>query len=59
MNPSQSFAKIISSYQDQYGDPGPSSHRLDSPLRPDVVLDEEGGLITSFMAAIEQTCVSL
>ena len=53
-NTSQSFAKIFSSYHEQYGEPGPSTLRLDHPLRSDVILDEEGGLITSLMVVLEQ-----
>ncbi|KAK4685830.1 hypothetical protein P7C73_g4306, partial [Tremellales sp. Uapishka_1] len=51
-----SFAKILSSYQQQYAQPqaGPSK-QLDSPLQYDVVLDEEGGLIHSLESAIEET----
>lgn len=56
-SPSQSFAKIVYSYHEQYGEPGPSSQRLDTPLRPDVVLDEEGGLIASLMGSLEETSV--
>lgn len=52
-NPYQSFAKIFSSYHEQHG--GPSSIRLDTPLRYDVVLDEEGGLLASLMGSIEET----
>jgi len=54
-SPSESYAHIVSSYQQKYGDPGPSTLRLDTPLQPQVILDEEGGLIVSLMASLEQT----
>lgn len=53
--PTQAFAKIVSSYHEQYGEAGPSSIRLDTPLRADVILDDEGGLITSLMGSLEET----
>jgi nuclear pore complex protein Nup107 len=54
-SPYQSFAKILSSYHEQYAEPGPSSVQLDSPMRSDAVLDEEGGLLVALMSAIEET----
>ena len=56
--PYQSFAKILTSYHGQYAEAGPSSSQLDTPIRRDVVLNEEGGLITSLMTALEETFVS-
>lgn len=57
--PYHSFAKVFTSYHEQYAEAGPSSSQLDSVLRRDVVLDEEGGLITSLMRSIEEMSVSL
>lgn len=54
-SPYQSFAKILSSYHEQYAEPGPSSVQLDSLMRSDAVLDEEGGLLVALMSAIEET----
>ena len=54
-SPSQSFAKIVYSYHEQYGEPGPSSQRLDTPLQPAVILDEDGGMIASLMGSLEET----
>ncbi|WWC64631.1 uncharacterized protein I303_107242 [Kwoniella dejecticola CBS 10117] len=54
--PYQNFAKVLSSYHHQYAQAGPStSTSLDSPIRYEAVLDEEGGLIRSLMAALEET----
>ncbi|WVR00241.1 hypothetical protein IAU59_007383 [Kwoniella sp. CBS 9459] len=53
--PYQNFAKVLSSYHHQYAEAGPSSSQLDSPIRYDAVLDEEGGLIGALMGAIEET----
>ncbi|WVN84934.1 uncharacterized protein L203_100071 [Cryptococcus depauperatus CBS 7841] len=49
-----SFANIIASYQEQYSNAGQSS-QLDSSLNYEVVLDEEGGLISALMACLEET----
>ncbi|WVQ67012.1 uncharacterized protein L199_005204 [Kwoniella botswanensis] len=57
--PYQNFAKVISSYHDQYAEAGPSnSSSLDSPIRYEAVLDEEGGLIRAFMGALEEVIKS-
>jgi nuclear pore complex protein Nup107 len=53
--PYQSFAKILTSYHDQYAEAGPSSAQLDAPIRYDAVLDADGGLIISLMRAVEET----
>ncbi|OCF38190.1 nuclear pore complex protein Nup107 [Kwoniella heveanensis BCC8398] len=54
--PYQNFAKVLSSYHHQYAEAGPSSSsQLDSPIRYDAVLDEEGGLISALMGALEET----
>lgn len=54
----QAFAKIFSSYHDQYADAqaGPSTSRrqLDSVIRYDAVLDEEHGLLASLVQSLEQ-----
>lgn len=55
-SPYQAFAKTFAAYQDRYAEAGPSTH-LDSPLRHDVVLDEEGGVITTLMRSLEDLCV--
>ncbi|WWC91661.1 uncharacterized protein L201_006607 [Kwoniella dendrophila CBS 6074] len=53
--PYQNFAKVLSSYHDQYAEAGPSnSSSLDSPIRYDAVLDEEGGLIRALMGSLEE-----
>lgn len=49
----QAFAKVFSTYHEQYA-AGPSSRQLDAPLRHDAVLDEEGGMLVSLMAAVER-----
>ncbi|WVR07722.1 hypothetical protein IAU60_004764 [Kwoniella sp. DSM 27419] len=51
--PYQNFAKILSTYHAQYSEAGPSSSQLDSPIRYDAVLDQEGGLIRALMDALE------
>nr|XP_019044194.1 nuclear pore complex protein Nup107 [Kwoniella bestiolae CBS 10118]OCF23124.1 nuclear pore complex protein Nup107 [Kwoniella bestiolae CBS 10118] len=57
--PYQNFAKVLSSYHDQYSEAGPSSSSsLDSPIRYEAVLDEEGGLIRAFMGALEEVIKS-
>ncbi|KAK8853177.1 hypothetical protein IAR55_003879 [Kwoniella newhampshirensis] len=53
--PYQTFAKVFSSYHDQYAKAGPSSNQLDSPIRADAVLDEQGGLIIALMGSLEET----
>jgi nuclear pore complex protein Nup107 len=55
--PYPSFANVFTSYHKQYAEAGPSSSQLDSPMRPDVILDEEGGLITSLIGSLEEMCV--
>ncbi|WWC71980.1 uncharacterized protein I206_105939 [Kwoniella pini CBS 10737] len=51
----QNFAKVLSSYHDQYAEAGPSNtSSLDSPIQYEAVLDEEGGLIKSLMGALEE-----
>jgi hypothetical protein len=55
--PYVSFAKILSSYHERYAEAGPSTLQLDSPMRHDAVLDEEGGLLMALMGAVEETCV--
>ncbi|ORX40632.1 nuclear pore protein 84/107 [Kockovaella imperatae] len=57
LSASQSFAKVFSSYHEQYAEAGPSSAQLDTPIRYDVVLDEEGGLVTSLMGTLEQAII--
>lgn len=58
--PYQAFAKVFSSYHDQYGDAeaGPSSgsskHQIDSLIRYDAVLDEEGGLLSSLSRSLAE-----
>ena len=47
----QSFAKVFASYHDQYS-AGPSN-QIDSGIRYDVVLDEEGGMVRSLMNSLE------
>ncbi|WWD19594.1 hypothetical protein CI109_104056 [Kwoniella shandongensis] len=54
-NPYQTFAKVFSSYHDQYAEAGPSSNQLDTPIRFDAVLDEDGGLINALMGSLEET----
>ncbi|ORY33501.1 putative nuclear pore complex protein [Naematelia encephala] len=57
-SPYTSFAKVFGAYHEQYAEPqaGPSSSKqLDTALRYDVVLDEEGGLLTSLMSSLEQS----
>ena len=55
--PYASFAKILSSYHSEYAEPGPSSLRLDAPLRYEAILDESGGMINSLMGSIEEKYV--
>lgn len=56
-NPYQSFAKVFTSYHEQYAEAGPSSSQLDSPIRHDIVLAEEGGLIDGLMKTLEDRYV--
>ena len=53
-SPYQAFARTISTFQENYAEAGPSTIHLDSPLRHDVVLDEERGVVTSLMQSLEQ-----
>jgi nuclear pore complex protein Nup107 len=55
--PYTTFARVFTSYHDQYGtnEAGPSrSSQIDSAIRYDIVLDEEGGLVKSLMSAVEE-----
>jgi len=52
-SPYTSFAEILSRFHGQYSEAGPSSAQLDAPIRYDVVLDEEGGMIESLMGSLE------
>lgn len=54
-SPYRSFAKAFTLYHAQYADPGPSTQQLDAPIRLDVVLDEQGGLVAALMDSLEQT----
>lgn len=56
-SPYQAFARIFTSYHDQYSEPGPSNRQIDSSIRYDAVLDEQGGLLASLMGAIEEEFV--
>ena len=56
-DPYHSFAKVFTSYHDQYATAGTSSSQLDAPIRHDAILDEEGGLIVSLMSALEEMYV--
>ncbi|WRT70272.1 uncharacterized protein IL334_007267 [Kwoniella shivajii] len=56
--PYQAFARVLSTYHDQYSEAGPSSSSLDSPIRYDAVLDEQGGLIRALQGALEETIKS-
>lgn len=57
--PYQAFAKIFSSYHDQYAEQeaGPSTglskQQIDSFMRSDAVLDEDGGLLSSLSRSLE------
>ena len=50
----QAFARIFTSYHDQYSEPGPSNRQIDAGIRYDAVLDEQGGLLASLMGALEE-----
>lgn len=54
-SPYTTFAEIISRFHGQYAEAGPSSTaaQLDSPIRYDVVLDEDGGMIETLMGSLE------
>ena len=56
-SPYSSFAKVLTAYHDRYAEAGSSSSQLDTPIRVEVVLDEEGGLISALMKALEESCV--
>jgi hypothetical protein len=56
-SPYQAFARIFTSYHGQYSEPGPSNRQIDSSIRYDAVLDEQGGLLASLMGAIEEESV--
>jgi nuclear pore complex protein Nup107 len=59
--PYQSFAQLFSSYHEQYAQPeaGPSSRNgvskqhIDSQIPYNVVLDDEGGLLSSLNKSLE------
>lgn len=56
------FARILSSYHEQYPDPSSSSSaastsQLDAPVQRDAVLDEEGGMLSALMGSLEETFV--
>lgn len=52
--PSLAFAKILSSYHQKYAEAGPSSAQLDTPIRYDAVVDEEGGMISALLGSLEE-----
>lgn len=54
-SPDATFAKVLASYHSKYAEAGPSSAQLDSPIRYDVVLDEEDGMISALMGSLEET----
>lgn len=54
-SPDATFAKVLANYHSKYAEAGPSSAQLDSPIRYDVVLDEESGMISALMGSLEET----
>lgn len=53
-SPYTSFADILSRFHGQYSEAGPSTAaQLDAPIRYDVVLDEDGGMIETLMGSLE------
>lgn len=51
-NPYSSFAEILSKYHAQYSEAGPSSAQLDTPIRYDVVLDEDKGMVEALRGSL-------
>lgn len=52
-SPYTSFAEILSRFHQQYSEAGPSSAQLDAPIRYDVVLEEDGGMVEALMGSLE------
>lgn len=52
--PSLSFAKIFSNYHQKYAEAGPSTAQLDTPIRYDAVVDEEGGMLSAILSSLEE-----